>query len=256
MGKFIDMTGWVMAEHGVPDSRLTVIGRAEDGVNSNGYPSVRWLCECNCEAHTRIITGAYQIRSGHTKSCGCLKNEKIIKQGHANKKYNKYDLTGEYGIGFTNKGEPFYFDLEDYDKIKDYCWSSEEHGYISTDTHKSNCRRIKMHRLIMNATLFSQQVDHINHQTNDNRKSNLRVCTSSENNWNVEKRIDNKSGCPGVCWHKRDLCWEVHIQVYKQNIYIGRFDNYDDAVAARRRAEEKYFGEYSFNNSKEMSTYV
>ena len=37
------------------------------------------------------------------------------------KKYNTYDLSGEYGIGYTSKGEEFYFDLDDYDKIKDYC---------------------------------------------------------------------------------------------------------------------------------------
>ena len=38
------------------------------------------------------------------------------------KKYNTYDLSGEYGIGYTTKGEKFLFDLEDYEKIKDYCW--------------------------------------------------------------------------------------------------------------------------------------
>ena len=256
MGKFIDMTGWKMWEHGVPDSRLTVIKRAEDGTNANGYPLVRWLCECSCENHTQLIVGSYHLRSGHTKSCGCIKKEKIIQQGHLNKKYNSYDLSGEYGIGYTNKGEPFYFDLEDFDKIKDYCWHSEEKGYVVTDTHAESRRVIKMHRLIIGANLFSQHVDHINHQTNDNRKCNLRICTSSENNWNVEKRIDNKSGCPGVCWHARDLCWEVHIQVHKKPIYIGRFNNYDDAVAARKQAEEKYFGNYSFDNSQEVSTYV
>lgn len=256
VGKFIDMTGWVMSEHGVPDSRLTVIERAEDGVNSDGYPIIRWLCECGCGEHKRIIANSDKVRSGHTKSCGCLKNEKIIKQGHANKKFNKYDLSGEWGIGFTNKGKAFYFDLEDYDKIKDYCWNIDKNGYVTTDIHKPDKRSIKMHRLVMDVKDSSLHVDHINHQANDNRKNNLRICTSSENNWNVEKRIDNKSGCPGVSWHKRDLCWEVHIQVHTKSIYLGRFDNYDDAVTARKQAEEKYFGEYSFDNSQEVATYV
>lgn len=43
------------------------------------------------------------------------------KGGKKNKRYNRYDLTGEYGIGYTNQGVEFYFDLEDYDKIKEYC---------------------------------------------------------------------------------------------------------------------------------------
>ena len=107
MGKFIDMTGWKMWEHGVPDSRLTVIKRIDGYVNSRGYTIVRWLCECSCDKHAQIIVDPYHLRSGHTKSCGCVKIEKVIQQGHLNKKYNNYDLTNEYGIGYTNKGEPF-----------------------------------------------------------------------------------------------------------------------------------------------------
>ena len=110
--------------------------------------------------------------------------------------------------------------MEDFDKIKNYCWHTEEKGYIATDTHSKDKGTIKMHRLVMGVSLSHKHVDHINHKTNDNRKCNLRICTASENNWNVEKRIDNKSGCPGVSWHKRDLCWEVHIQVHKNNYIL------------------------------------
>ena len=47
----------------------------------------------------------------------------LFRSSKCNKKYNKYDLSGEYGIGWTsNTNQEFYFDLEDYDKIKDYCW--------------------------------------------------------------------------------------------------------------------------------------
>ena len=46
-------------------------------------------------------------------------------------KTNKYDLSGEYGIGYDSNGQKFYFDLEDYDKIKNYCWYE--------DCNKSNC---------------------------------------------------------------------------------------------------------------------
>lgn len=128
-------------------------------------------------------------------------------------------------------------------------------GYLISDTH-SDIGIIKMHRLIMHVNDTNAHVDHINHKTFDNRKSNLRICTAAENNWNVEKRIDNSSGYPGVSWHKRDLCWEVHIQVHKQQIYLGRFNDFEDAVNARKTAEEKYFKEFSFKNSQGMSTYV
>ena len=71
------------------------------------------------------------MKHGHTKSCGCLNNEKRSLLGKNSKKYNKYNLNGEYGIGWTsNTNEEFYFDLEDYDKIKDYCWFLDNRGYI------------------------------------------------------------------------------------------------------------------------------
>lgn len=44
------------------------------------------------------------------------------KDGKLAKQYNRYDLSGEFGKGWTNKEEEFWFDLEDFDKIKNYCW--------------------------------------------------------------------------------------------------------------------------------------
>lgn len=69
--KFIDMTGWVMSEHGVPDSKLTVVSKIKDG------NKIKWLCKCSCSEHNDIIVDGYAIRSGHTKSCGCVKVEKL-----------------------------------------------------------------------------------------------------------------------------------------------------------------------------------
>lgn len=63
---FIDMTGWKMWEHGVPDSKLTVIERAPNGKNRRS----RWICECNCEEHKRIIADGSNIRSGNTNGDG------------------------------------------------------------------------------------------------------------------------------------------------------------------------------------------
>ena len=74
MSKLIDMTGWIMKEHGVPDSRLTVVERAEN--KSNG--STRWRCRCEC-GNEVIISGS-DIRSGKQKSCGCLHNNGKIQQ--------------------------------------------------------------------------------------------------------------------------------------------------------------------------------
>lgn len=68
MGKFIDMSGWIMSEHGIPESRITVIDRAP-----NQGKHTAWNCLCNCG--TKIVIRGDQLRSGIAKSCGCLFKE-------------------------------------------------------------------------------------------------------------------------------------------------------------------------------------
>ena len=110
MGKFVDLTGRKFG-------RLTVIKRAEDYISPNGSKAPQWLCECECGNEIIVVGGRLTKKNG-TKSCGCLQKERASQVGKNNKKFNTYDLSKEYGIGYTFKGEEFYFDLEDYDKIK------------------------------------------------------------------------------------------------------------------------------------------
>lgn len=79
MGKFIDMTGWIMSEHGIPDSRLTVIERVKDEIDpKSGKPKVMWKCMCNCADNKFCVVAGSQLRSksSPTKSCGCIQKEK------------------------------------------------------------------------------------------------------------------------------------------------------------------------------------
>lgn len=82
MGRFIDMTGWVMKEHGVPESRLTVIKRAQ-----NRDKRIFWLCKCDCGAELEIRGD--QIRSGVAKSCGCYQRDKASETMAITGKLNK-----------------------------------------------------------------------------------------------------------------------------------------------------------------------
>lgn len=176
----------------------------------------------------------------------CLQKERT---SSCNAKYNKYILSGEFGIGITsNTNEEFYFDLEDYDKIKDYCWSFDGRYLIAYDSSTGN--NILFHRLIMNCFDKDIVIDHIKHNTLDNRKSKLRKCTNSQNNMNHIKRIDNTSGVTGVCFDKRINKWYAQIKVKnKKRITLGYFTNFEEAVVARKEAEQKYFGKYSYDNS-------
>ena len=73
MSKFIDMTDWVMSQHGVVDSRWTVMARDKDMVQENGKHFIMWKCICQC-GNIKTVYGS-NLRSGKSKSCGCLSKE-------------------------------------------------------------------------------------------------------------------------------------------------------------------------------------
>lgn len=230
MGKLKDLTD-------LKFGNLTVIRR--DG--SNKHKKAMWLCRCDCDGNEKSYISSHLI-NGNTKSCGCLQRVTV---STSNKKYNTYDLSGEYGIGWTsNTNREFYFDLEDYDKIKEYCWSDDSHGYIVT---KPNGTTMSLHRLVMNPNDV-ELIDHIFHKTYDNRKSQLRVCTINENACNMVLPSHNTSGVKGVRFHSRDLIWEAFITHHQKYIHLGRFVNKDDAIKARLDAELKYQKDFRFQN--------
>ena len=199
-----------------------------------------WKCMCQCKNKTIVMVRPNDLKSGHTKSCGCLRKEK-------EKKFNKYDLSQEYGIGFSsNTNSPFYFDLEDYDLIKNYTWCSNKGGYLITNIFG---KLIFMHRLIMSCKI-NEYVDHINHNTSNNRKTNLRKVTKKENSFNCSKSINNTSGCTGVVFEKRTEKWVAQIMVNGKNIYIGSSKDKKVAIELRKQAEIKYFGEFRNKGDK------
>ena len=113
---------------------------------------------------------------------------------------------------------------------------------------------ILQHRLICNVHTIKRKeksvdVDHMNHKKNDNRKKNLRVTSHKNNNKNCVLAKNNSSGVTGVSWYKRYSKWEANIMIDGKKKYLGRFTDFDEAVKARKKAEEKYFGEYSYDNS-------
>lgn len=166
---------------------------------------------------------------------------------------NRYDLNGECGIGYTNVGDlPFYFDLEDFEKIKIYTWYITPYGYVSSTTFRRKLKITKaelLHRLILNPE-NDQQVDHINHIRWDNRKCNLRICTNQENTRNTNLRSTNTSGTKGVSWDKSKTKWQAYIFVDATKIHLGYFSNQDEAIAARKAAELQHFGVFNFDQTK------
>ena len=245
-----DMTGWNMWEHGVPDSKLIVIKQVDDRVyvdkNNKEHRYSQWLCECNCSEHNRIIVEGEKIKLGRTKSCGCLQKELLIQRiSKRNQYWTEIDDYGiEYGVGLTsNTNSEFYFDLDDYDKIKDYCWceSQGQPGYIVLSAQDSKIHKlIKMHQLV-----YGDDCDHADRNPLNNRKSNLRKATRSQQNMNRGMQKNNTSGFKGVYWMQRCKKWQVSININKKKIHLGYFKDKDDAIRVRLEAEAKYYGEFA-----------
>jgi hypothetical protein len=187
-----------------------------------------------------VNVSASSLITKNTRSCGCLIKEVQHERGKSMRILNTYDLTGDYGIGYTLKNEEFYFDLEDYNKIKDYTWYLNKSGYTMTTVYG---KVIFMHNLVMNPP-ENKQVDHIYHNTNDSRKENLRICETYENAINKIMQSNNTSGVVGVSWCKTKEKWAAYINYNKKRYSLGRYTNFEDAVKARKEAEEKYHGEF------------
>lgn len=245
-----DMTGWVMSEHGVSDSRLTVVKQVDDHIyvdkNNKEHRYAQWLCECNCCEHNAIIVVGEKIKNGKTKSCGCLQKDLLIKR---NQKRNIYwtetDNTGvEYGVGLTsNTNNKFYFDLDDFDKIKNYCWceSHDKNEYVVISAQDPEKHKIvKMHQLIYGASC-----DHKDRNPLNNRKINLRDATHSQQNMNRGVQKNNTTGFIGIHWMKNDKQWQAYISINQKKTHLGNFNNKEDALRARLEAEAKYYGEFA-----------
>ena len=139
-------------------------------------------------------------------------------------------------------------DLEDKQLVKDKKWCCNKNGYVISGSSKPFTY---LHRLIMSAQ-DCDYVDHINGNTLDNRKQNLRLCTNAENLQNrVNIPTNNSSGIIGVHFDRSRNKWKVEIGVNGKNKYIGRYNTLEEATKARRDAELLYYNvNYEINQTK------
>lgn len=91
----------------------------------------------------------------------------------------------------------------------------------------------------------SSQMDHINGNRDDNRISNLREATSSENKHNQLINRKNTSGVKGVCWHKGAKKWQARVMMNGRDKYLGLFDSIHDAEMAACEARISLHGEFA-----------
>ena len=225
--KLQDLKGMIFGE-------WTVIERDVD--KSKEKKSSYWFCKCSC-GEIKSVRSA-DLKKGKSLSCGHSKYDVIAdKVSESRKGENTYDMSGEYGIGYTMLGYSFLFDKDDYDLIKDYYWYVNTKGYVVSSKSRNNKGGLlMMHRLIMGKPQ-GYMIDHINRNRNDNRRCNLRLADAKLNSQNRNLGKNNKSGYLGV--FREGNKWRVEIC----NRYVGAYDTYEEAVEARRKAELELWGE-------------
>ncbi len=130
------------------------------------------------------------------------------------------------------KGGYALVDDEDYERLSVRKWWRSHYGYAVSSTMRNRVKTTYwLHREVLGDPQ-GQDVDHINGDRLDCRKSNLRACSRSENLANMGMRSDNTSGYKGVYWSKQIKRWIARIGVRGKYIHIGTFDNPLDAAIA------------------------
>jgi hypothetical protein len=170
---------------------------------------------------------------------------------------NKYEIREKHAVVFVNcKGETLetLISLEDLERVKlfPYTWyahyNKRRNVYIVSGNFgltEEGRKRVLLSRWIMNPS-EKLVVDHVNHNTLDNRRVNLRVITDAENHQNLKSV--NKNGIPrGVHQLKRSGKWAAYLTINNERIHLGKFNTMLEANEAAQLGR-KFLMPYSQEN--------
>ena len=161
-----------------------------------------------------------------------------------------------YRIIPLTQGKFALVDSEDFEFLSQWNWSVDGHYASRHARRPGNAKggRIRMHRVILGEP-SGFEVDHKNHDTLDNRRSNLRVATSSQNRANTVRRTDNKSGFKGVSPFQGK--WRATIRENGKHKHLGRFSTTEEAHQAYCAAATRIYGEFAnFGGTPETSAHA
>lgn len=204
--------------------RLSVIEEA----GKNKRNQTLWKCQCMCGNQPVVIGG--DLRSGNTKSCGCLHIEKLTTHGL-----------------YHHPLRPVY------DNMKSRCLDKNNKTYKNYGG-----RGIKIcERWINSLEAFIEDVyegyekglelDRIDNE-GDYEPNNVRWVTHKQNSRNRGANLKGTSKYKGVCWYVRGEKWVAQISVNGKKVSLGYFNEEDKAAEAYNEAAIKFFGEFAYLN--------
>lgn len=211
MGKFIDLTGQRFG-------RFTVTSRKENDSKNR----IQWLCRCDC-GNERIIKGC-DLRSGNTRSCGCL----------------SLDLHTLHGGSYTR-----LYNI--WEGMKRRCQNPNSESYVWYGAKGITvCEEWQQYKPFEQWALTNGYADELSIDRIDNDKGycpdNCRWETSTGQARNHGIRSDNNSGHKGIFWNAKSGKWLVYIGVDGKRISLGSFNDLQSAIKARQDGELQYWG--------------
>ena len=161
-------------------------------------------------------------------------------------------------VQYKNIWYNVYIDEDDFEKVSKYHWrSSHKKRKVYIVTGQSRTKTLTyLHNYIMNYTYVSgYEIDHIDGNSLNNRKCNLKLTTRIENIINTRVRIDNEIGIRGISYSKRDKLYTVDFCYMKQRYYFPHWKTIEEAVYCRKIAEE-YFHMNILNSNPLVLQYL
>jgi HNH endonuclease len=125
-------------------------------------------------------------------------------------------------------------------------------GYLEITINYHNYRAHRVAYLLTTGKWPKNDIDHCDHDGTNNKWSNLRDATRTQNSYNQTISIRNKSGIKGVRFNKLTQRYLTEITINGKNIHLGSFKTLEPAVRKRLLAEKHYFGEFRHNPEAEV----
>ena len=157
------------------------------------------------------------------------------------------NFTGYKRIILT-KGKQTIVDVEDFNFLNQWKWSFAPIGYAIRyiGGGRKRPKYIYMHQLLMK-TPNRMETDHINRDRLDNRKSNLRIVTHQQNQFN-KKQKNNSSNYKGVVKTSVGKGYMARIIKDNKSFYLGYFQSSEEAAMAYDKKAKELFGEFAYLN--------